>query len=323
MLEIASVTKTFDGVVAVDDLSFTVPEGVVLGFLGPNGSGKTTTMRMVLDILRPDRGTISWRGAPITDVHRRRFGYMPEERGLYPKMKVGEQLLFFARLYGMEPGPAQKAIDAGLERFDIADRKNSRLDELSKGNQQKVQVLAALIHEPDLALLDEPFTGLDPVNTELLEDALFRLRDRGKTVIFSSHRLEQVEELCKDVVIIAKGHQRLVGNVDTIRSSATRRVIHLRTESAAPDLSGLPLLPLASGRDYLRFALEEGADSQRVLETLASRERVLMFALERPTLEEIFMEVTGGAEVLAQAGLNVTGDGAEHGGDTSPGGSTS
>jgi len=177
------------------------------------------------------------------------------------------------------------------------------LDELSKGNQQKVQVLAALVHEPELALLDEPFTGLDPVNTELLEDALFTLRDRGKTVIFSSHRLEQVEELCKDVVIIAQGHQRLAGNVDAIRSGAMRRVIHLRTESAAPDLSNLPMRPLADGRDYLRFALDQGADPQAVLETVAGRERVLMFALERPTLEEIFMEVTGGAEQLAQAGV--------------------
>jgi ABC-2 type transport system ATP-binding protein len=312
VLEIDSVTKAFDGIVAVSDLSFAVPEGVIFGFLGPNGSGKTTTMRMVLDILRPDKGAIRWRGAAIGEAQRRRFGYMPEERGLYPKMKVGEQLLFFARLYGMEPREATAAIDAGLERFDIAERKNSRLDELSKGNQQKVQVLAALIHSPDLALLDEPFSGLDPVNTELLEDALFSLRDQGKTVIFSSHRLEQVEELCKDVVIIASGHQRLSGSVDDIRSSAMRRVIHLRTESETPNLDGLPLRPLEPGRDYLRFSLDDGADPQAVLGVLGQRERILLFALERPSLQEIFMDVTGGAELLAHAGIGGSeGKGAE------------
>jgi ABC-2 type transport system ATP-binding protein len=294
-LHLEGVTKRFEGVTAVDDLALTVPEGCIVGFLGPNGAGKTTTMRMVLDILRPDRGEISWRGAPVTAAVRRRFGYLPEERGLYPKMKVGEQLLFFARLYGMDRTAALAAIDEGLDRFGLTDRRNSRLDELSKGNQQKIQVLAALVHQPDLALLDEPFSGLDPMNSEHLEQNLVALRDAGKTVIFSSHRLEQVEGLCERVAIIAHGRLMLEGDLDDIREASTRRVLHLRTASRErADVSGLPLQTLDPGRDYLRFALAEGADPQEVLRTLTNRERVEYFAIERPSLQEIFLEVTGG-----------------------------
>jgi ABC-2 type transport system ATP-binding protein len=295
MLRLQGVTKRFGGVPAVDDLTLTMPEGCIFGFLGPNGAGKTTTMRLVLDILRPDRGEITWRGGPVTAAVRRRFGYLPEERGLYPKMKVAEQLLFFARLYGMERAAASAAIDDGLERFGLSDRRNSRLDELSKGNQQKIQVLAALVHQPEVALLDEPFTGLDPANSEHLETTLVALRDAGKTVVFSSHRLEQVEELCERVAIIAHGRLLLEGDLDDIREASTRRVLHLRTASREQaDVGGLPMRPLDSGRDYLRFALDEGADAQAVLQALAERERVEYFAIERPSLQEIFLEVTGG-----------------------------
>ena len=297
MLHLEGVTKRFEGVTAVEDLTLTVPEGCIFGFLGPNGAGKTTTMRMVLDILRPDEGEITWRGRPVTAAVRRRFGYLPEERGLYPKMKVGEQLLYFARLYGMERSTALAAIDEGLERFGLGDRRNSRLDELSKGNQQKIQVLAALIHQPDLALLDEPFTGLDPMNSEHLEQTLMALRDSGRTVVFSSHRLEQVEGLCERIAIIARGRLLLEGDLDDIRRASTRRILHLRTGSGErADVDGLPLRPLDSGRDYLRFELAPGADAQEILRTLASRERVEYFALERPSLQEIFLETTGGDE---------------------------
>jgi ABC-2 type transport system ATP-binding protein len=306
VLDLDGVTKVFDGVVAVDGLSLRVPEGTILGFLGPNGAGKTTTMRLVLDILRPESGRITWRGAAITDAVRRRFGYLPEERGLYPKMKVGDQLLFFARLYGMERPAAERAIGAWLERFDIAERRQSRLEELSKGNQQKVQVLAALVHGPDLALLDEPFSGLDPVNTEHLTAALLELRDAGKTVVFSSHRLEQVEDLCEEVAIISHGSLRLAGNVDAIRDAATRRVIDLRVAGdAEPDVSDLPLETLEPGRGFGRYALRPGADPQAVLATLVQRATpVELFALERPSLQEVFLEVTAdehgsGERVLA------------------------
>lgn len=204
-LALERVSNSFEGVRAVSELSLRVPEGLIFGFLGPNGAGKTTTMRVILDILRPDTGTVRWRGWPVDDQTRRRFGYLPEERGLYTKMKVLDQLVFFARLYGMPRDEAVAATERWLDRFDIADRKGSRIEELSRGNQQNVQVLAALVHDPDLALLDEPFSGLDPLNSELLESALRDLRDRGKTVLYSCHRLEQVEDLCEEVAIIARG----------------------------------------------------------------------------------------------------------------------
>ena len=298
MLEIQGVTKAFATTVAVDDLSFRVPEGQIFGFLGPNGAGKTTTMRMVLDIIRPDSGSITWRGAPIDAAARRRFGYLPEERGLYQKMRVAEQLLFFARLYGMGRGEAERAIDHWLHVFGIAERRSSRLEELSRGNQQKVQVLAAILHEPDLSLLDEPFSGLDPINVELLADTLLGLKAKGKTIIFSSHQMAQVEELCEEVALIARGRLVLSGNLTEIRDQAVRRVVQVRTASGRLSLEGLPLRPLPPAREYLRFALEEGADAQQALRGIAAREAVEYFALERPELQEIFIEVTGGAADL-------------------------
>ncbi len=299
-LVLEGVSKAFEGVRAVSDLSVRVPEGLIFGFLGPNDAGKTTTMRMILDILRPDRGTITWRGRPVDDRVRRRFGYLPEERGLYPKMKVLDQLVFFAQLYGLDRAEAAAAAERWLERFGIAERKDSRLDELSRGNQQKVQVLAALVHDPDLALLDEPFSGLDPLNSELLEEALRDLRDRGKTVLYSSHRLEQVEDLCEEVAIIARGSLRLSGNLETIRDAAARRIVHVRTASRAiPDLAGLSVGLAEPGRDFVRLSLDEGADPQEVLRVLAARETVEYFALERPSLQEIFLEATADIEEAA------------------------
>jgi len=299
-LVLEGVSKAFEGIRAVSQLSLRVPEGLIYGFLGPNGAGKTTTMRMILDILRPDRGTITWRGRPVDDQTRRRFGYLPEERGLYPKMKVLDQLVFFARLYGMPRGEAAASAERWLERFGIAERKDSRLDELSRGNQQKVQVLAALVHDPDLALLDEPFSGLDPLNSELLEEALRDLRDGGKTVLYSSHRLEQVEDLCEEVAIIARGSLRLSGNLKAIRDAAARRILHVRTAShAVPDLTGLSVSLAEPGRDFVRLSLHEGVDPQEVLRVLAARETVEYFALERPSLQEIFLEATADGEAAA------------------------
>jgi len=251
----------------------------------------------VLDIIRPDTGEILWRGAPIDEHVRRRCGYLPEERGLYQKMRVEDQLQFFAQLYGMGRTQASEAIRRWLEVFGIADRRRSRIEELSKGNQQKVQVLTSLIHEPDLALLDEPFTGLDPLNVELLMDALDALKAKGKTVVFSSHQMGQVEDICEEVAIIARGRMALAGNLREIRDRATRRVIQVRTTSGSVPSGGLPLRPLEAAREYQRFALEDGADAQQVLHAIADRESVEYFSLERPSLQEIFIEVTAaGAE---------------------------
>ncbi|HEY5529191.1 MAG TPA: ATP-binding cassette domain-containing protein [Thermoleophilia bacterium] len=294
MLSIRNVTKRFDGIVAVDDLSFNIPEGCIFGFLGPNGAGKTTTMRMILDIIRPDSGTITWRGSPVSEEVRRRFGYLPEERGLYQKMKVGDELLFFARLLGLDSLTAGRKVGEWLERFGIDDRRNSRVEELSRGNQQKVQVITALIHEPELALLDEPFTALDPINAELLEEELRTIRDAGKTVVLSSHRMEQVEELCDNIAIISQGRLKLEGGVAEIRDRAVRRILNVRTASGrVKGVEDLPLVPLEGGRDYLRFSLRPDADPQAVLAALMEREQIQLFSLERPSMQEIFIAAVG------------------------------
>ncbi len=294
MLSIRNVTKRFDGIVAVDDLSFDIPEGCIFGFLGPNGAGKTTTMRMILDIIRPDSGTITWRGSPVSEEVRRRFGYLPEERGLYQKMKVGDELLFFARLLGLDSLTAGRKVGEWLERFGIDDRRNSRVEELSRGNQQKVQVITALIHEPELALLDEPFTALDPINAELLEEELRTIRDAGKTVVLSSHRMEQVEELCDNIAIISQGRLKLEGGVAEIRDRAVRRILNVRTASGrVKGVEDLPLVPLEGGRDYLRFSLRPDADPQAVLAALMEREQIQLFSLERPSMQEIFIAAVG------------------------------
>jgi ABC-2 type transport system ATP-binding protein len=290
MLTLEHVTKRFDGVVAVDDLSFCVPDGVIFGFLGPNGAGKTTTMRMILNIIRPDHGSITWRGRAIGSDERLRFGYLPEERGLYEKMKVKEQLIFFARLFGAGTHTAVTEVDEALARLGIADRANSRLEELSRGNRQKVQLIVALLGEPDLVLLDEPFTGLDPLNVGLLEERLLEFKNAGKTVVLSSHRMGRVEELCDEVAIISRGRLKLSGGVKEIRNQAVRRVINVRTVSGRVDgAAGLGLSALLPARDHLRFALEPDADPQAVLAGLIRREQVDFFALERPSLQEIFV----------------------------------
>src|SRR6202140_3949817 len=192
-LLVEHINKSFGQLHAIKDLSMEVREGSIFGFLGANGAGKTTTMRMILDIIRPDSGRITWNGTDISEVPRRNWGYLPEERGLYPKMKVDEQLLFLARLNGLSKQAAEKELDEWLERFQMNVNRKKKIEELSKGNQQKVQFLAAVLHDPSILVMDEPFSGLDPVNANVLKEAFLEMHRRGKTIIFSTHQLEQVE----------------------------------------------------------------------------------------------------------------------------------
>ena len=209
-------------------------------------------------------------------------------------MKVGDELLFFARLLGLDSLTAGRKVGEWLERFGIDDRRNSRVEELSRGNQQKVQVITALLHEPELALLDEPFTALDPINAELLEEELRTIRDAGKTVVLSSHRMEQVEELCDNIAIISQGRLKLEGGVAEIRDRAVRRILNVRTASGrVKGAEDLPLVPLEGGRDYLRFSLRPDADPQAVLAALMEREQIQLFSLERPSMQEIFIAAVG------------------------------
>src|SRR5579871_1151529 len=221
-LTVEHINKSFAQVQVIKDLSLEVQEGTIFGLLGANGAGKTTTMRMILDILRPDSGSITWSGREVRAVPRRFFGYLPEERGLYPKMRVDEQLLFLARLNGLSKQDAEAALTEWLDRFQISANRKKRIEELSKGNQQKVQFLATVLHDPTILVMDEPFSGLDPVNANVLKEAFLEMHRRGKTIIFSTHQLEQAEELCQEIVIINKGQSVVQGSVREIKQKSGR-----------------------------------------------------------------------------------------------------
>jgi ABC-2 type transport system ATP-binding protein len=239
-LVVEHLNKSFGEFRAVKDLSMEVEEGALFGFLGPNGAGKTTTIRMILDIFHPDSGQVSWDGQPVSQVMRRNWGYLPEERGLYPTMEVGEQLLFLAQLYGLSKQDAERELDKWLEHFQIEANREKKIEELSKGNQQKVQFLAAILHNPDVLIMDEPFSSLDPVNADVLKVAILELHRDGKTIIFSTHQLEQVEELCQDIVIINSGQLVVQGHVQEIKRQHGHQVARLKldndldTEAASP-----------------------------------------------------------------------------------------
>ncbi|MEO5951162.1 MAG: ATP-binding cassette domain-containing protein, partial [Chloroflexia bacterium] len=275
-LVLEGIRKVYQKVVAVDRLTFTVPRGSMFGLLGANGAGKTTTLRMVLNILRPDEGTILWNGKVSSEVPRHVFGYLPEERGLYPKMKVGEELVFLAGLHDMSSGEATKQAHFLLERVGLGDAWSRKVEELSKGNQQKVQVLAALLHEPDLMLMDEPFSGLDPINAEVLRDTLQDRQKQGKTIVFSSHRLEQVEEICDYVAIIHKGRLLVTGLISDLKRRSSKQLIEVAfgaRDGVALDLDEfvqkLPLHDMKiydQRRDGLRFELHNGISSDQILE---------------------------------------------------------
>ena len=232
-LVVDSINKSFGQLHVIKDLSMEVREGSIFGFLGANGAGKTTTMRMILDIIRPDSGRITWNGQDVREVPRRNWGYLPEERGLYPKVSVEDQLVFLARLNGLSKSSAHKNLDEWLERFQITEYRKKKVEELSKGNQQKIQFLASIVHDPQILIMDEPFSGLDPVNAIVLKEALLEMRNRGKTLIFSTHQLEQVEELCEDILIINKGQTIISGSVRDVKYQHGRNVARLKLDNDA------------------------------------------------------------------------------------------
>ncbi len=225
LLEIEGLRRTFGSITALDDLSFAVPAGHVVGFLGPNGAGKTTTMRAIFGLTDLDAGTVRWNGERVGHAERRRFGYMPEERGLYPAMLVGEQVEYLGRLHGLDQAQAAGAAHAWLERLDIADRSGSKVEALSHGNQQRVQLAAALVHDPELLVLDEPLAGLDPAGIEAIGQVLVERAQAGCCVLFSSHQLDLVEDLCERVTIIDHGRLVVAGTVDDLATSGGRRLV--------------------------------------------------------------------------------------------------
>ena len=301
-LVLDGLVKRFGQVTALDGISFEVPKGQVFGFLGANGAGKTTTMRIVLDILRPDAGTATWAGTPTTDVPRETWGYLPEERGLYPRLQVLDQLVFFAALYGIPRDTATQRAKDWLARLRIPDYATRRAEELSKGNQQKVQLIAAILHEPAVLLMDEPFVGLDPVNVALLKEAFEEMRERGSTLIFSTHQMEMVEELCESVALIDRGRLVLSGPIREVKRSTGRRVVRLALEGRALDstadlpwLADIPGVRVSRAReDYAELAVPHDVDPEQILRTaLEQGERVTNFLIADPSIEEIFIERVG------------------------------
>ncbi len=300
-LVVDSVTKRFASVVALDEASFSVEPGRIFGLLGANGAGKTTCMRIVLDILRADSGSITWDGRPNTELPRRTWGYLPEERGLYPKMRVAEQLRFLASLYGISDAAARAEIDEWLERFRIPDYRDRKVEELSKGNQQKIQFIAAILHDPDVLIMDEPFTGLDPVNVRLLKEAFLAMRERGKTLIFSTHQMETVEELCEAIAIVDRGRVVVHGSVRDVKRAMGRRVVRLATEGDGAFVAELERLESLEGltvgarrADFVELQLPAHIDPETILRAALERgERITRFEIAEPSLEEIFIEHVG------------------------------
>lgn len=288
------LTKRFRDVTAVDDLSFSVEQGSLFGFLGPNGAGKTTTMRVILGILKPDAGHVTWQGRSLSRQGRNFFGYLPEERGLYPKMRVDEHLEFLGRINGLDRVKARQETARWIERFELGDLSRKRIEELSKGNQQKVQTIATMLHDPELLILDEPFGGLDPVNTGLLKEVLMEAHQRGTTIIFSSHRMEQVEEICEDIVLIDHGRLVLNGNLKQIKRSMGRQILRLSLEGNKDFWAKIPGLQLLSSRaDYMEFRLGGGVDPNEILSAAMEAGQVIRFELVEPSLDQIFVEKVG------------------------------
>ena len=297
-LVVEGISKRFGEVVALDGVSFSVEPGRIFGLLGANGAGKTTSMRIVLDILRADAGTVSWEGRANTDLPRRTWGYLPEERGLYLRMKVIDVLSFFASLYGVERGAATAELEDWLRRFRIPDYRDRRVEELSKGNQQKIQFIAAILHDPAVLIMDEPFSGLDPVNVQLLKEAFVEMRDRGKTLIFSTHQMETAEELCESIAIIDRGRVVVSGPLKDVKHAMGRQVVRLATDrdgNGAGWLEGMEGISLTARReDFLELHVPAGTDPEMILRAaLDHGERVTRFEIGEPSLEEIFIEHVG------------------------------
>ena len=303
-LDIDRVTKRFGQTVALDQLSFDVPKGRIFGFLGANGAGKTTTMRICLGILRADDGEVRWDGAPAWELPRRTFGYLPEERGLYPRLTVIEQLVYFASLYGEPAGQARTNAHTWLERFRIPDLADRRAEELSKGNQQKVQFIAAILHRPDVLLMDEPFTGLDPVNLSLLRDAFLELRDEGRTIIFSTHQMEAAEALCESLAIVDHGRLVAGGTLGELKQTSEARTVRLGIEGEIlptwlTSIDGV--VAVRPGAGFTELELRAGTEPREVLAAaLARGALVTRFEVAEPSLEAIFIELVGRAPDAAE-----------------------
>jgi len=291
MLGFDGATKRFGSVTALDGCTFAARPGRLTGFLGPNGAGKTTAMRAVFGLVELDAGTVRWQGRPVTAAERVRFGYMPEERGLYPRMRVRDQLVYLGQLCGRGAKDVGRSVDGWLERLGLAGRAADRLDALSHGNQQRVQLIAALVGDPALLVLDEPFAGLDPIAMGAMGELLSDAAAGGATVLFSSHQLDLVEDLCQDMVIIDHGRVVLAGELAELRAKVPQRFVDIRYRGPAPDWSGLAPVELVEARDgQARLRAGPDTDLAAVLARAQDRADIVSFAYQPPTLSELFRQ---------------------------------
>jgi ABC-2 type transport system ATP-binding protein len=295
MLEITDLTKRYGAVVALDGATFAARRGRLVGFLGPNGAGKTTAMRCIFGLARPDRGEVRWDGRPIDRLRRLRFGYLPEQRGLYPRMRVADQLSYFGQHHGLSSKEARSAADHWLDRFGLADRARSKLEDLSHGNQQRVQLATALVHDPELLVLDEPFSGLDPLGIATMSQVLTERAKAGVAVLFSSHQLDLVEHLCEDVVIVSHGRIVADGRIDELRSGSGRQHLDVEVEGAGTAwLDGRRDIEVIERKgDLVRLLVGDTADLDAILAAARAAGSVRRFNFGPPALSEIFMEAVG------------------------------
>jgi ABC-2 type transport system ATP-binding protein len=294
VVELAGVTKAYESKVAVNNLSLSIDAGQMFGLLGPNGAGKTSSIRMIMGITIPDSGSISLFDKPFDRKSLERVGYLPEERGLYKKMKVLDQLVFFGELHGLTAGEARKRAVDWAKRLEIAESLLKRTEELSKGMQQKIQFISCLLHDPGLIIMDEPFSGLDPVNAVLLERTLLELKDDGKAIVFSTHRMDQVEKLCDSICLIDKGKAVLAGKVREIKASYERNRVIVEFEGSSSFLNSDEIAEAKSYSGHVEIRLKEHGNAQKLLHEAIAVATIYRFELVEPSLEEIFIQTVGG-----------------------------
>ena len=290
VIQVSNLRKSFGATLAVRDVSFDVRKGEIFGMLGPNGAGKTTTIRMALDIFKPDSGEVSILDGPMVEIKKKRIGYMPEERGLYQDIPLERCILYLAALKGVPKIEAYNRMQQYLERFDLAEHRKKKVKELSKGMQQKAQIISTVLHEPELLIIDEPFTALDPVNTQMVRELIQELRDQGTTVVMSTHQMNQVEELCDRIVLINEGTNILYGNLSDIRKRFATGDVLVRTNDALPAVPGLTGHEPRNGKILLH--IDDETTPQQVLKALLEKDvRIETFELATPSLNEIFIQV--------------------------------
>lgn len=298
VIDVQNVSKHFGKATAVNQVSFEVEKGQIFGLLGPNGAGKTTTIRMINHILNPDTGSISILGEPASPKSQERIGYLPEERGLYKKMKVFDQLMYLAQLKGLSHQAAKNAIDFWLDRFEASTWKKKEISELSKGMSQKIQFIATVAHDPEIYIFDEPFSGLDPINSEMLKDVILEEKKRGKTILFSTHRMEQVEQMCDDICLFNQGKAVLQGNLRSIKQSFGNNTILLDFVGDSEFLNELEGVRINNrSTNFAEIRLLEGASAQNILQVAIAKAEIQRFEIVQPSLQDIFISTVKDTKV--------------------------